>query len=190
MTHTLVTHVLDCEWALFTQVRGAGSAPCQSAPDSFRAIRGSLFELWTAEMLAAYLETLERAVAQGRNPLAEKYARMDGLIPPLTDDPLIPAIVAIEERWQAELQARFPALYRRCCRSRAPTGDGREFSVYLRCELETYGERTVQLYYDNVARAEAAGLNLAIEALDRLIVHSGYADLEQAERMLATQALP
>ena len=190
MTDTLVAYVLDCEWALFTQVRGAGPAACQRAPDSFRTIRGSLFALWTAEMLAAYLETLERAIAQGRNPLAEKYARMDGLIPPLSDDPLIPVIVAVEERWQAELQARFPALYRRCCRSRAPTGDGREFSVYLRCELETYGERTVQLYYENVARADAAGLNLAVEALDHLVVHSGYADLDQAERVLAGQETP
>ncbi|CAI07163.1 DUF4125 family protein [Aromatoleum aromaticum] len=188
MTETLVAHVLDYEWGLFIQVRGAGPAPCQSAPDSFRAIRGSLFALWTDEMLAAYLETLERAVAQGRNPLAEKYARMDGLIPPLSDNPLIPTIVAIEERWQGELQARFPALYRRCCRSRAPTGDGREFSVYLHCELETYGERTVQLYYENVARADAAGRNLAIDALDRLVAQSGYADLEQAERVLAGQA--
>lgn len=190
MTESLVAYVLDCEWALFTQVRGAGPAACQRAPDSFRTIRGTLFALWTAEMLAAYLETLERAIAQGRNPLAEKYARMDGLIPPLSDDPLISAIVAVEERWQAELQVSFPALYRRCCRSRAPTGDGREFSVYLRCELETYGERTVQLYYDNVARADAAGLNLAIEALDRLVVQSGYADLEQAERVLAGQETP
>lgn len=188
MNETLVADVLDREWELFGRVHSAAPVRCQSAPASFRAIRGSLFELWTAEMLAAYLETLERAIAQGRNPLAEKYARMDGLIPPLSENPLIPAIVAVEERWQAALQARYPALYRRCCRSRAPTGDGRNFSVYLRCELETYGERTVQLYHENVERADAAGRNLAIEALDRLVERSGYASLEQAEQVLAGQA--
>lgn len=136
-------------------------------------------------MLAAYLETLERAIALGRNPLAEKYARMDGLIPPLSENPLIPSIVAIEERWQAALQARYPVLYHRCCRSRAPTGDGRNFSVYLRCELETYGERTIQLYYENVELADAVGRNLAIEALDRLVEQYGYTSLEQAEQVLA-----
>lgn len=188
MTETLVAHVLDREWELFQRVHSARPVRCQSAPASFRTIRGSLFDLWTGEMLAAYLEALERAVAQGRNPLAEKYARMDGLIPPLSEAPLIDAIVAVEERWQAELQARYPALYQRCCRSRAPTGDGRNFSVYLRCELETYGERTVQLYHENVERADAAGRNLAIEALDHLVVRSGYASLEQAEQVLSGRA--
>lgn len=188
MTETLVTHVLDREWELFQQVHSALPVRCQNAPDSFRAIRGSLFSLWSPEMLAAYLETLERAAAQGRNPLAEKYARMDELIPPLSENPLIPEIIAIEERWQAALQKRYPALYERCCRTSAPTGDGRNFSVYLGCELETYGDRTVQLYYENVVRAEAAERNLAIEALARLVEESGYTNLEHAEQVLARRA--
>lgn len=33
--------------------------------------------------------------------------------------------------------------------------DGREFSVQLRCELETYGDRTLPLYCENVRNAEA-----------------------------------
>jgi AcrR family transcriptional regulator len=186
MKNELLEQVLDREWQMFVRVRSANPAPCQSAPANFRAIRGSLFEMWSEAMLQTYLENLEDALARGRNLLSEKYARMDNLIPALSDNPLIGEIVASEERWQDELRQRYPALYRRCCRSRDPSGDGREFSVYLRCELETYGERTLQLYHENMINAEALKRNLAIEALEQLVRRSGYRDAAHAEAHLAS----
>lgn len=85
MKTELLEQVLDREWRMFVRVRSANPAPCQSAPANFRAIRGSLFEMWSEAMLKAYLENLEEAQARGRNLLSEKYARMDNLIPALSD---------------------------------------------------------------------------------------------------------
>lgn len=185
MKRPLLEAILDLEWEMFVCVRSDRNAPCQSAPDNFRTIRGSLFEMWTDAMLVSYLDDLQRALAQGRNLLTEKYARMDNLIAPLNTNPLIDAIVSIEDKWQSELQRCYPALYRRCCRGRNPSAeDGSNFSVYLRCELETYGNRTLELYHQNVKSMDDQKQNLAIDALRQLVRKSGYQDLEQAEAHL------
>ena len=181
---TLQEQVLDLEWSMFSGVHSERFAPCQRAPDNFRNIRGSLFDTWSPALLASYRSDLEAATATGRNLLAEKYARMDERIPPLTDDPVIDFIVDIECRWQADLREQFPTLYQRCCRSTAETGDGREFAVYLRAELETYGYETRQLYFVNVKNAERAQRNLGIEALASLVRRSGYRDPTHAEEQL------
>jgi hypothetical protein len=185
----LLARVLEAEWQMFVRVRSARPAACQSAPDNFKTIRASLFETWTEAMLASYLGDLEEAEAQGRNLLSEKYARMDNLIPPLSNNPLIDIIVTIESNWQEDLQQRYPALYQRCCRGMDETGDGRNFGVYLGCELETYGEQTLQLYFDNLGAALAAGRNLAIEALQRLVRKNGYDSLEHAESELGCRSM-
>ena len=188
-TKALLKNVLDMEWDMFVRVKSTHPAACQSAPDNFRAIRSSLFEMWTPQMLAAYLQQLQEAKAQGRNLLTEKYARMDNLIPPLIDNPLIDDIIEICERWQHELKKHYPALYQNCCRGTDPTGNGSNSSIYLRGELETYGDRTVDLYYQNVKNADDEKRNLTIEALLRLVQKSGYPDLDVAENYLTNQTL-
>jgi hypothetical protein len=181
----LLEHVLDMEWEMFAAVKSAQPVSCQSSPDKFRAIRGSVFEMWSDEMLASYLIQLTVSKMQGRNLLTEKYARMDNLIPPLTESPFLDEIVEINELWQNELQKNFPALYKCCCRSTEQTGDGRNFSVYLRSELETYGDNTLELYYAKIKHAYDQKRNLSIEALQHLIEKSGYKDLEHAESCLS-----
>jgi len=138
-------------------------------------------------MLSSYEEDLQRAKQQGRNLLTEKYARMDDVIPPLTINPLIEVIVDIETDWQRQLENLYPALFVRCCRQTDRDGNGSDFSIYLRGELETYSETTLDLYYDNVKAALSEGRNLAIEALEQLVTTAGYWDLFEAERKTATE---
>lgn len=78
-------------------------------------------------MLKVYLENLEEAGARGRNLLSKKYARMDNLIPVLSDNP-------------ANDDGRKFSVYLRFC---------------LCSEPETYGDRTFQPYCKNVRNAEA-----------------------------------
>ena len=80
----IIEQVLDIELYMFQRVRSAAPAPCQSVPDNFRKIRGSIYEMWTKEMLQSYLNDLQVAQKKGRNLVTEKYARMDNLIPPLS----------------------------------------------------------------------------------------------------------
>jgi hypothetical protein len=183
----LLERVLDLELEMFVLIKSAHPAVCQSDPDKFKAVRGSVFTMWTAEMLAAYLEQIESAKVQGRNLLTEKYARMDDLIPPLTEDPLIDDIVDMNLYWQFELQKLYPALCKRCCRSVNGSADGSNFSVYFRSELETYGGRTLELYYQNVLGAYDQNRNLTAEALLALVQKSGYQDLEHAELCLSNE---
>ena len=184
MNADLIDRVLEAEWRMFARVKSARHAPCQSAPDNFKAIRSSLFETWTEPTLASYLRDLLQAESDGRNLLAEKYARMDNQIAPLSDSPLIEVIVTIESNWQEDLSHRYPALYDRCCRRMDETGDGRNFGIYLGCELETYSADTLRLYFENIESAISADRNLAVEALDRLVRKNGYRDLEHAESVL------
>jgi hypothetical protein len=181
----LVTAILDSEWEMFRRVRSAYPVRCQQAPETFRKIRASIFELWTEEMLESYLGDLHRAEAEGRNLLAEKYARMDNLIPRTNFNPLIEKIVAIDGDWQAEVKDKYPYLYGEVCRGAEPTNDGRNFAVYLRSELETYGEKTIELYYQQVHKTFSDGENLTLKMLTKLVQKGGYSDLDQAERHLA-----
>lgn len=181
----IVRQILELEWSMFTEVKSNRPAPCQSAPDNFKQIRGSLFEVWTDEMLESYMDDLKVARDEGRNLLTEKYARMDNLLRPLATNSLIEKIVAIEEKWQMGIWNNYPALYEHCCRKTDPTGDGSNFSVYLNSELETYGGHTLELYYNNVKKADETGGNLALQGLDRLVKKSGYTDLEHAENHLS-----
>jgi len=181
----VLDEVLALEWDMFQRVRSNRPAPCQSAPERFRMIRGSLFETWTERMLASYVKDLEDAAACGRNLLSEKYARMDNLIPPRNTNPVIDQIVELEIKWQSELRERYPALYECCCRRMEATGNGNDFSVYLRCELETYGDNTLWLYYENVRTADDRKENLAIESLQRLVRKTGYRDAKHADSYLS-----
>jgi hypothetical protein len=59
--------------------------------------------------------------------------------------------------------------------------------VYLRSELETYGDNTLELYYAKIKNAYDQKRNLSIEALQHLIEKSGYKDLEHAESCLSQE---
>lgn len=180
----LVKQILDIEWDMFSRVQSATPAPCQSAPDKFKKIRGSIFEMWSKEMLESYFDDLVIAQKKGRNLVTEKYARMDNLIPPINTNPLIEKIVEIESKWQDEIMVKFPVTYDRLCRGSSQTQDGSNFAVYLRCEIETYSDKTIELYYHHVKMAFDNDENLTISALKRLVRKGGFDDLLHAEAYL------
>ncbi|GAB6907087.1 conserved hypothetical protein [Desulfosarcina cetonica] len=173
--------ILDREWEMFKAVKSASPASCQESPETFRQVRGSIFQLWPRKLLAAYLIELTAAKRRGRNLLTEKYARMDNLIPPINTNPVIDKIVAIEEAWQQAIRQQYPALYARVCRHNDQTGDGNEFSIYLRCELETYGDTALNIYYEWVELARRSEMNYSLTMLNHLVLKSGFQGLEEAE---------
>ncbi|BBO79473.1 hypothetical protein DSCO28_00390 [Desulfosarcina ovata subsp. sediminis] len=184
--YNLVDQILEIEWEMFQAVKSASPASCQNAPDSFRKIRGSIFETWPNEILESYLDDLKNAQNSGKNLLTEKYARMDNLIPLLNANPLINEIVNIETDWQKELKKKYPSIYALSCRGMDPVKNGSNFSVYLKCELETYSNRTIERYYSHVKKAFENKKNIAVKAMDRLVKKAGYKDIEHAENYLTT----
>jgi hypothetical protein len=186
-TDRLMQEILDREWEMFQEVKSASYASCQNSPDTFRQVRGSIFQLWPRELKAAYLIELTKARQSGRNLITEKYARMDNLIPPLNTNPVIDKIVEIETEWQEEIRKKYPALYQRCCRSTDKTDDGMNFSVYLRCELETYGDMALDIYFQWVYKAKQLGINYSLNMLNNIVLKSGFKDVEEAEAFWAAK---
>lgn len=173
--------ILDLEWEMFQAVKSATPASCQDDPETFRQVRGTIFQLWPRKLLAAYLIQLTGAKRRGRNLVTEKYARMDNLIPPINTNPVIEKIVKIETQWQQEIRDQYPALYARSCRHTDQEDGGMDFSVYLRCELETYGDTALDVYYEWVELARRAGMNYSLTMLNHLVMKSGFDSLEAAE---------
>ena len=105
---------------------------------------------------------------------------------PAIREPLTELATKLEllSEWQTEIMKKFPAIYDRLCRNPSQVQNGSNFSIYLRCELETYSDKTIQLYYQHVKKAVDKGRNISLAALQKLIKKGGYRDLDHAENSL------
>lgn len=171
----LLGKIIAKEEKMFIAVRSIEPCACQQRLRAFRAMRRMSFSVLSEQTLQFYLQDLERAEAQKRNLLTEKYARMDGLIPKLSDNEYIPKIVAQEKLWLAAGHRMYPTLIR--CDA--------AFAVYESGELETYSDATLASYYQDVQRAEARGENLVLTRYSHLYKELGYQNLEQVAAMAA-----
>jgi hypothetical protein len=197
--------ILDLEWDMFHTVQGIdGPAPCQDDRRTFEVMRSSQLLSWPEEAAASYLVDLERADAQGRNLMTEKYARMmeytspcefrriaGGL--PVLEAEAVPLIERLTQRsvgWMEELAATYPyvAGRGRPIRSTADNPHLPSFETYTRGELATYSVRALRLhqaYYDDMA---AQGRNPAALVLEHTAAASGYPSLERAEEVQRERA--
>ncbi|MBD5607903.1 MAG: DUF4125 family protein [Desulfovibrio sp.] len=144
----------ELEMFLATPNEG-GPAECQQRPEAFRLMRLMTHSAHDDEFLRSYLKDLDEAKRVGRNFMIEKYARMDNLIPPLNESPLLDEISKAETDWIDEAAALYPDIIKR---------EGSErFRHYLRCELETLSDETLALYDDEIKRAMSQNRNMALE---------------------------
>ncbi len=177
----LVSEILEIEWEMFTAVQAKGrSASCQEDPDSFRVIRTANFLTWSETTLASYLNDLKMARAKGRNFMTEKYARMEGLIPPLNPEAgsLIDRIVRKECLWAEEhLKGTPGARLARPIYSRDDTPEITSSETYSRAELDTYSTNTLDFYYADILGMSARGEN-------RIALAVGYMEAMSSDRDL------
>jgi hypothetical protein len=168
----LLNNIIEIELRMFEQVETSEPSMCKDRPETFRAMREMTHSVLSTKTLQSYLEDLQKAKAEGRNLLTEKYARMDNRIPPLKTNRLIDDIVKLERRWMRELSQKYP-------RSFGAGGDG--FELYLSSELETYSDETLNLYFDDISKAEQEGRNLAEERYTKLLQQIGYSSIDEME---------
>lgn len=152
------------EWEQFQRVDNKGGrALCQGNWPVFHQMRISQFLTWDAPLLLSYAQDLNDADAAGRNLLTEKYARMMGSTDPVyyhqhleTFMPVLSRqriaqqehIIAQQLTWARDFKDRYPRLGQKM-RTLTTDGDSPEntsFETYLRGELGTYSERTLDLY--------------------------------------------
>ena len=195
----LAEQIVAHEWAQFQQVSNEGGpAECQSNWPTFHQMRLSQFLTWPSDLLSSYAADLDDADATHRNLLTEKYGRMmastEGERYARDIEPHLPRlaparsatqeqIIAQQVAWAAEFRAAYPRLGEamRVLRTGEDTRDDTSFETYLRGELGTYSQATLDLYGELVAATAAAGKNLTAMTITYTVILGGYADLAEAE---------
>jgi len=170
----LMHDIVSIELRMFLTVQTAGPTTCQEQPETFKLMRRAGFHVLSSETLESYLQDLQEALEEDRNLVSLKYARIDEIIPCLNDNHLIGEIVEIEERWLRELEKKYPLTFR----SRADFAAG----IYLRSELETYSDRTLELYLKDLTKALDEGRNLTAERYTYLFKQLGYNSIDDMEQ--------
>jgi hypothetical protein len=179
----IITLVLSMELAMFQSVPGAQRASCQDQPETFKLHRRAQFSTWSLATLQSYLDDLESAQASGINLMTVKYARMQDLIPGRDANPLIDAILDQQCAWQMEMFSRYPCLMGggRPLLKADDTAYMTSFETYLRGELETYSDRTLESLHGDMIRMRGKGVNMAKAIYDTLVRDLGYHSLDEAE---------
>lgn len=175
----ILEEIIDMEEKMFVEVNKQGEkADCQSQLKAFRSMRHMSFAVLSGETLKSYWEDLHFAIEEGRNLVVEKYARMDNLIPVISEHSAIAKIVDIESTWMQELQKEYPHILHY----------DDNFARYASAELETYSDQTRDLYYRDVLTAKQLNINLVRERYLILYKGMGFKSLEEVEaRAIAKQ---
>lgn len=155
----MIDKILDIEQEMFLSVPTDDEPPClvgcRENPAAFRGVRRASFKTWSIGTLNSYLGDLRDAKNRSVNLMTLKYAGMFDQIPCINDNPIIDAIVDIEAEWNREFLKKHPGIAREQKSDRA--------YKYLRGELETYSDRTLERYHSNLISAKSQGRNLVEE---------------------------
>ena len=166
--------IISIEWAMFDQVnKGKSRASCQDDPVTFAQMRRAQFDAWSEELLDSYLADLLKADGEGRNLIELKYIYMmcgpdleklmdDSGYPSAAVRSLIKKIMNIMNTWTVQLMEVFPALkyYSRPVSSLADTPTATSIETYQKCELYTYSEDTLRLFFRYITQLSGEGKNL------------------------------
>ena len=192
--------ILNREWNLFQQVQNVGGrASCQEDERTFRIMRAAQFEAWNEAMLASYRQDLIQAEEAGRNPLSEKYGYMmrsthpqeyeqiQDLLPPVSPEKerLVEEILAIEISQTAKFRAMYPNLGRRGRPLTTAEDHDAVTSVetYTRGELQTYSERTLELYLNHLRKLEQNKVLFPLIVMKATVRANGYFSLDEAAKV-------
>lgn len=199
----MIDRIIEKEWPMFHSVNGDDvRASCQNDFITFRAMRGGQFEAWDEETVSCYLCDVTAAEKAGRNLPREKYIRMMRSSAPdeyeyFTSE--LPAVNDGKRRLVDEINARmlkqtevfrkkYPALgmFGRPVYASEDNGDT-SIETYQAGELLTYSEETLSSLLQHILTLEAQGRNLAAEIMEKSLVFSGFANLDEAENAAAHQ---
>jgi len=171
----LLKKIVNIELGMFQKIRTIEPSLCQDFPETFEIMREMNHSVLSLESLKSYLNDLNVALSKDRNLLTEKYARMNNTIPPLNNNPIIKKIVSIEANWMEQLSNKYPT---------SINYQAQHFTSYLSCELETYSDETLGLYYNDVLCSKRESRNLAEERFTYLFNKLGYKSIEDAENKI------
>jgi hypothetical protein len=200
----LIANIIGKEVVMFADARNIGGpAPCQLDLDAFRRVRESQMNSWDDDVLESYLDDLFQAEKAGRNIVAEKYGYMMEKtsivefekirvqLPIVTENKkrMIDEIVVIHRMWIEELAAKYPRVlrYGRPLTSKEDLPGAPSMETYLRGELTSYSEATIEKYFEMTKKFAVNGTNpIEIDILEQVRAQ-GYASIEKAEEKIKSQ---
>jgi hypothetical protein len=190
--NVIIEQILELELVMFLTLPTTHRYSCQEDPDSFRIHRRAQFAAWSTPTLESYLMDLLQARKAERNMVAVKYARMEGILPCENFSPLIKAIVDLALAGQKRFIADYPCLMRggRLLSKEEDAPGLTSFETYLRGELETYSEKTLELLYGDIVDLQKSGTNLSEATYRNLVRQWGFDSLEALEEALRIKYNP
>lgn len=195
----LADKIAELEWRAFDKVSNVGGrADCQDDPETFFIMRRSQYYCFPYELLSAIYSDFTAAVNSGRNPITEKYgymmetsapeefAEIADKLPPVSGKKraLCNAIIPIQVGWMEDFASRYPGLggRARVIHTSEDTLSGVSYETYLRGELYTYSDSTLELYGRFIVSVYSRGENLAENIMKREVGMYGYDSLDKAEK--------
>jgi hypothetical protein len=179
----VIEKIIELELEMFLTVPTDGRYSCQEDPEGFRLHRRAQFGIWSEDTLQSYLDDLDRAKEKAINLMTIKYARMDNLLPAENLNPQIDDIVAIQLRWQKEMVRKYPYLMAGARHLAGADGSqGTSFETYLRAELETYSNGTLELLHRDLINYAKAGVNGSEKIYAYLLKEMGYDSIATADQ--------
>jgi hypothetical protein len=180
----LIDQIVGLEKEMFLAVKTDGPCNCQADVAGFDFHRRVQFASWDEASLQSYLRHLEDSRNKGINLMTIKYARMENLIPPWSDNPLIPVLARQMTAWQREAQQKHPRLMSRARPIEADEADFRSFLTYTLGELETYSDETLQNLHAHHLRCIAKGINLSEVSYEYMAHTLGFESIDEMEEKL------
>ena len=187
--------IVKKEWDMFQNVKNVGGrADCQDDWETFVIMRLSQLKSWEDNVVESYLNDLVEAEKAERNLVMEKYAymmeetdpkyfaRIKHLLPPVTDKAksLVDKIVSQYEDWVKEFAAKYPNIRKNGrAMDGGSIGERATLLNYLKCELYTYSENTLELYWDSILKNKE--FNRYWYSMEKMAQAYGYQTLDEAE---------
>lgn len=190
--------IVRMEWEFFQSVRNEGGrADCQDNRWEFALDRLAQLLTWNRELRESYRDDLLAARGAGRNPMEEKYgymmehtaperyASIRAQLPtvPFQKKALAEQIVSRLVIQQERFVRQYPNLAQGA-RTITNTGGGGKttsFETYLRGELYTYSERTLQLFRERVLALEREGRSMPEVHMENIAKMCGFASVDELE---------
>lgn len=201
----IIERIVELEWEMFTSVNNAGGrASCQDDKKTFLIMRRSQSDIWSTDTLKSYLIDIEDATGKKINLMAIKYAHMMEITFPDEYEAIkkdLPQVSAVVRRiagrimeyhsaWALEASEKYPKLFsltRPVNATDTRAGHTASIDNYLKSELLTYSEATLELCLKDTLKAADEGVNLSLEILKNTAESYGFKSLEAIEDAIAAR---
>lgn len=197
----LISRIVHLEWRQFYGVNQEGErAECQKDWKTFQIMRESQYLTWNQELLVSYLTDLLTAEKNGWNLVMEKYARMmestvpeeyqklKELLPKREIERIVlqEEIIKIQVDWMEEFSKKYPLMAENARKIHTIEDMPWEtsYETYLRGELGTYSDQTLELYGRFVVELARKEKNLAYMIMENTVEFYGYSSVDEAEASL------